>query len=137
MDILFRDGWLGEGRGEEEGGDFFGEVVRGYFGTGPFIIMAITDDKFNFIARVEGGDIAPIVAIDFSTAGGFEIDDADNSRVTRGDITGPTGFEEDSFTEGAELRQEGMNFILEKWFAAGEFHEVAGVGVDLAEEFFL
>ncbi len=108
-----------------------------YFGAGPVIVGAVADDEFYLVVGFEVMNVLPIVAFDFAAGRCFEIDDAESAGVTGGDVAGAAGFDEDGFVEITECGDEGVDFGLEEWFAAGEFDEVTGVAGNFGEDVFL
>ena len=53
---------------------------------GPFIIAAISDDKFNFVMRLQVFKVAPQVAPALATGGALQVHNANAARVERGNI---------------------------------------------------
>lgn len=89
-------------RAHQDAIHFCGECVRVQHVFGPLIIAAISDDKFNFIMRIQVIKIAPQVAPTLATRGALQVHNANAARVERRNIKRPGSFNKRGQTRVAQ-----------------------------------
>ena len=121
-------GGLGEGGAEEDVAGFFLEGVGADEVAGEVVVFAGGDDKFDLVARGEGGEVFEAEGVGGGAcSGAFDVDDFVDGLGDVGEGTFAGGLDHEGVAAGEEGVHKGEEFFgLEHGFAAGELDEGAG-----------
>ena len=131
-----------EGGGEEDAGDFGGEVVGEDEVAGEVVVGAVGEDEFDFVVLGEGGEIFHAEGVGGGPgSGAFDVDDLVDGGGDFSEGTLAGGLDHEGVAGGEEAVHEREKFAgLEHGFATGELDERAGgysgaEGFDLGYDF--
>jgi hypothetical protein len=91
----------------------------------PIKIRLIFHDELHFVRRPEVLDVRPEIPGDHAASRAFDVHDAMNARIDRGNIQTSSGLQKCLITRVAERRQKLADAGLQQWFSTGHFDERA------------
>src|SRR5271156_2517602 len=101
----------------------------------PFIVGAIGDDEFDFVAHRQMVEVAPEIALAFAAARTFEVHDLDDARVEPADVDRARSFDHHGRARFEHRIRQRIHAFLQQRFAAGDFDQVTSVAANYFDDF--
>jgi len=101
----------------------------------PFVVGAIGDDEFDFVAHRQMVEVAPEIAFTFAAARTFEVHDLDDARVEPADVDRARSFDHHRRTRVEHRVRQRIHAFLQQRFTAGDFDQVAAVAANYFDDF--